>query len=129
MRNALILLLAGAGLSACASMDRTSLVEQGYAPGSLGVAAIGRQDWAAAERNLAEARDVRAGDPARLINLGRVYMATGRKSEALAAWRQALASEDQFMVETITGETVSTRELARRALALYEVQTASAETH
>jgi|GEM_PF-1727635 len=126
--NRALLLLAGAGLSGCASAGQAPFVEQGYARGSLGVAAIVRHDWSAAERQLQTSK-AQSRDPARLINLGRVYMETGRKSEALAVWRQALASEDVFVVETVTGEAVSTRELARRALALYgsDVRIASAE--
>lgn len=130
MKYPAILIAAAALASGCSTTGASPLVEQGYERGSLGVAAIAREDWDAAERNINEARSVRADDPARLINLGRVYMATGRRSEALAAWRRALASERQLMVETITGEVISTHELARRALALYDqdVRTASVGT-
>ncbi|MGZ8998602.1 MAG: hypothetical protein ACXW2T_07075 [Allosphingosinicella sp.] len=121
MRNALLVLVAAAGLSACASVGQAPLVEQGYARGSLGVAAIERQDWAAAERQMLQTSNVQANDPARLINLGHVYMETGRTSDALSVWRRALASESEFPVETVTGEIVSTRELARRALAFYDM--------
>jgi hypothetical protein len=95
-------------------------VEQGYDRGALGVAAIDRGDWASAEEQLMELRGVRADDPARLINLGKVYMETGRPALALSAWRLALASEKHFDVETRDGRVVSTADLARRALAMHD---------
>lgn len=129
MRNTVFMLAAAASLSACASMGEAPIAEQGYERGSLGVGAISREDWAAAERSLQES-SLPADDPARLINLGRVYMAMGRRAEALSAWRLALASDKPVTVETIGGEAISTADLARRALAYYDtdVRTASAPT-
>ena len=131
MRKSALAALAAIALSACAGKQPGMMVEQGYQRGALGVGAISREDWAAAERNISEATSLRADDPARLINLGRVYMATGRRGEALSAWRLALASDRPVMVETINGETISTADLARRALALYDtdVRTATAAPH
>jgi hypothetical protein len=65
-------------------------------------------------------------DPAKLINLGTVYMQTGRTAQALGAWRQALAAEKHFTVETADGRIASTRELAGEAIARHErvIQTA-----
>ena len=100
-------------------------VEQGYARGSLAVAAIERGDWARAEALLNDSRDVSRSDPARLLNLGHVYMQTGRTAEALAAWRAALASDRHARVATLGDRYVSTRDLAREALARYETTTAS----
>jgi len=119
MRGPAILALAAALVSACATGAEAPLVEQGYERGSLGVAAITRHDWAAAEKALMRSR-VRADDPAKLINLGRVYMETGRRDEAVAAWRKALASDRHFMAESADGKAVSTEILARRALAAAE---------
>jgi tetratricopeptide (TPR) repeat protein len=129
MRSVLILVSAAASLAACASTGDMQMVEQGYERGSLGVGAISREDWAAAERSL-EQSSLPKDDPARLINLGRVYMAMGRRAEALSAWRLALASDKPVTVETMGGEAISTAELARRALAFYDtdVRTASAGT-
>lgn len=116
-----LLLTAAAGcLAGCVSSDRADLVEQGYERGTLGVAAIARSDWASAEEGLTRRNTVRRDDPARLINLGRVYMETGREQEAVAAWRAALASERHFLVETADGRTVRTDQLARQALARYQ---------
>jgi len=107
-------------LSACATAGPAPMVEQGYQRGALGVAAINRGDWQAAEAQLLDVRGMRADDPARLINLGKVYMATGRPGMALSAWRLALASDRHFTVETVDGKLVSTEELARRALAQHD---------
>ena len=125
MRNVMLILAAGTALSACASTGGAPLVEQGYERGSLGVGAISREDWAAAERILQGSR-LPANDPARLINLGRVYMAMGRRAEALSAWRLALASDRHVVVQTMAGEAVSTADLARRAIALYETEVRTA---
>jgi Flp pilus assembly protein TadD len=112
--------LSAVSLSACATSQTAGLVENGYERGALGVAAIDRGDWAAAEKLLLEKRGVAADDPARLINLGKVYMETGRTGEALSAWRLALASDKHFTVETRDGKAVSTADLARHALSLYD---------
>jgi hypothetical protein len=112
-------------LSACAS-GPAPLVENGYNPGALGASAIAREDWAAAEAGLMRMDGVGEDDPARLINLGKVYMATGRTGQALTAWRLALASDRHEMVETMGGQYVSTKTLAERALAAYDTKPRSA---
>lgn len=119
MKTALLLALATTSLAACAGP--APMMEAGYRPGTLGVAAIDRQDWAAAEQALLTSRGVREDNPARLINLGQVYMATGRTDEALVAWRRAAASDRHFFVSTMSGEWVSTEQLAERALSRYGV--------
>ncbi len=119
MRLSLLLVAATASLAACATNDQVAMVEDGFERGSLGVAAIARRDWQAAEASI-EASRVAQNDPARLINLGTVYMETGRPGMALSAWRLALASPDHMMVATADGRWVSTRDLAERALAKHE---------
>ena len=103
-------------LAGCVS-NPGSIVEAGYPTGSLAVAAIDRGDWATAERLLTAESRLDADDPARLINLGRVYLETGRPAQAAAAWRQALASDRHVEVETLGGRTARTDEIARAALA------------
>ena len=100
-------------------------VEEGYPRGTLAVAAIERGDWARAEALLNDDREISRSDPARLLNLGHVYMQTGRTSEALTAWRAALASDRHTMVATLGDRYVSTRDLAREALSRFETVTAS----
>lgn len=99
-------------------------VEEGFPRGSLAVAAIERGDWARAEILLNDTRGIAQDDPARLLNLGEVYMRTGRTAQALAAWRAAEASTHHEMVATLGNRWVSTRELAREALARFETTTA-----
>jgi hypothetical protein len=117
---ALAAITLSAALSACAGSQPGMLVEQGYQRGALGVAAIDRGDWAAAETQLGERRGLNSNDPARLINLGKVYAETGRVNDAVAVWRLALESRRQFDVVTAEGRIVSTDQLAREALARYQ---------
>lgn len=99
-------------------------VEEGFPRGSLAVAAIDQGDWNRAEA-LLRTSSLDNRDPARLINLGAVYMRTGRSGEALAAWREALASNRHSEVETLGGRFISTRDLAREAIARYETAAVS----
>lgn len=119
MRQSALALIGAIGLSACATGDRGQLVEQGYERGALGVAAIEREDWAAAESQLTELRGISSDDPARLINLGKVYAETGRPGDAVTMWQLALASNRHFEVVTAQGRVVSTDQLAREALASF----------
>jgi Tfp pilus assembly protein PilF len=116
MRRLVIFALAALSLSACAANRAAPLAETGYAPGALAVAAIERGDWARAEALLTDAGRGAADDPARLINLGKVYWETGRPEQARAAWRRAMASAQPVEVDTMGGRTVSTLQLAREAL-------------
>jgi len=124
MKRLALIALAANALAACAATP-APIAEAGYPIGALALAAIERHDWATAERLLTTDRRLAADDPARLVNLGEVYMATGRTGEALAAWRQALASPNQAEVETLGGRTARTDQLAREALAHYQRTLAS----
>jgi Tfp pilus assembly protein PilF len=103
-------------LGSLAAAAPAQTVENGYPMGSLAVAAIERQDWATAERLLTQPSAIDRDDPARLINLGRVFMATGRPGLARDAFARAFASSRHTEVETLSGQIVSTRELSRLAL-------------
>lgn len=107
--------LAAFSLSACAMNRAAPLAEAGYQPGALAVAAIERGDWTRAEMLLTDTQRGNPDDPARLINLGKVYWETGRQDQARALWRRA-AAIDPVEVETRGGRTVSTTVLAREAL-------------
>jgi tetratricopeptide (TPR) repeat protein len=124
MKGIVIFALGMSALSACAATP-APIAEAGYPAGSLALAAIDRGDWATAERLLTSDRRLGENDPARLVNLGRVYMATGRTGEALAVWRQALASPNPAEVETLGGRTARTDQLAREALDHYQRTLAS----
>lgn len=127
MKNSALAALAATALSACAGNQPGMMVEQGYQRGALGVAAIDRGDWTAAETQLSELSGLRSDDPARLINLGKVYAETGRVADAVTVWQLALASKRQFEVVTADGRIASTDQLAREALARYQpaLQTAA----
>lgn len=58
-----------------------------------------------------------ADDPARLINLGVAYARQGDRVRAREAFRQAIASEKRYDLETASGRWVESRSLAFRALA------------
>ena len=113
----LLAALSAVSLSACATNRAAPLTETGaYQPGALAVAAIERQDWARAEFLLTDAQRGSTEDPARLINLGKVYWETGRQDQARALWRRAAAMQP-VEVETRGGRSISTAVLAREALA------------
>ena len=115
----LLAALSAVPLSACAVNRAAPLAETGaYQPGALAVAAIERQDWTRAEVLLTDTQRGSTEDPARLINLGKVYWETGRQDQARALWRRAAAMAP-VEVETMGGRSVSTAVLAREALASY----------
>jgi len=96
-------------------MQTAALDEVGYAPGSLGYAAIMTQDWAKAERQLT-ASDVATDDPARLLNLAHVYRKTGREADAQRVYRQVAEQRNHFLVELADGQVASSRELALKGI-------------
>ena len=113
---AILALLSAASLSACATNRAAPLAETGtYAPGALAVAAIERRDWGRAEQLLVARAGSDSEDPGLLLNLGKVYWATGRQDQARALWRRAAAMAPMD-VETVGGRSVSTAVLAREAL-------------
>ncbi|MGE0774475.1 MAG: hypothetical protein AB7G25_09355 [Sphingomonadaceae bacterium] len=81
--------------------------------------AIARGEWAVAEQKLTGMSGSAAADPARLINLGKVYMATGRREQALEVWRQAAETPKPYLVELQDGSVASIDQVAKTALARY----------
>ncbi|WP_162806749.1 tetratricopeptide repeat protein [Sphingosinicella terrae] len=116
----------GAAALAMGTSAYAQTMEEGFPAGSLAVAAIERGDWATAERLLEEDRGLARDNPARLVNLGRVYMATGRTGQALAVWRDAMADRHPEEIVTAGGRVTTTDRLAREAIAHYEQALASA---
>jgi cytochrome c-type biogenesis protein CcmH/NrfG len=114
MRYVFACLVAAVPLSACA-MQQERMVETGVPRGALAVAAIDSGNLTLAEHQLANS-SLGSEDPARLINLGTVYMRQGRMKEAAAAWQEALAAPSRI-VATATGHLARTDDLARTALA------------
>jgi Tfp pilus assembly protein PilF len=83
-----------------------------------GYSAILSADYATAERELRSA-PVDVSDPARNINLGIVLAKTGHPDLAAREFQQVLAS-DEVTVTVLNGYSVSSHDVARRALALLE---------
>lgn len=126
MKSLSLIALGGLCISASAMAAQPSATVTVNAPDPFAAGAIQRGDLSRAEALLTDPR-LDAGDPVRLINLGDVYWLSGRQGEAIAAWRQALASRVNYDVETSGGRMISTYELAREALAMHAspVMTAS----
>lgn len=126
MKSLSLIALGGLCLSASAMAAQPSATVTVNAPDPLAAAAIQRGDLAQAEAQLTDPR-LDAADPVRLINLGDVYWLSGRRNEAIAAWRRALTSPDQYDVVTAGGRMLSSDQLAREALAAHPlpVMTAS----
>jgi hypothetical protein len=118
MKYLSLVALAGLCVSASAMAAQAPVTITGHGADPLAVAAIQQGDLARAEILLTNGR-LDAGDPVRLINLGDVYWLSGRQNEAVAAWRLALASRDQYDVETVGGRRLSTYDIAREALAAH----------
>ena len=118
MKSLSLLALGGLCLSASAMAAQSPVTVTAQVPDPLAVHAIQQGDLARAEALLTDRR-LDAGDPMRLINLGDVYWLAGRQGDAIKAWQSALASRDQYDVETAGGRMLSTYDIAREALALH----------
>jgi hypothetical protein len=124
MRGAIIGAAAAALLGGCAS-TQVAAVETGHPRGSLGVAAIDRGDFVGAERLLTQGPHADSEHPARLINLGYVYLQTDRNEEAARVLRQALAQPRPRDLVTIDGREIDSHSLARELLARAQVRLAA----
>lgn len=125
MRAFLLVPLIGLALPAVAAEKQAPRVETGFEVGALGLAAIDRRDWSAAEQQLLATRGVSTNDPARLINLGRVYAETGRHNLAIASFRKAMESPHPYAVTLGDGTVATTDQVARAALARYDLASAN----
>ena len=126
MKALSLVALGGLCLSASAMAAQAPVTVTGYVSDPLAVRAIQQGDLARAEALLTDRR-LDADDPLRLINLGDVYWLAGRQGDAVQTWQRALASRQQYDVETTGGRVLSTYDIAREALALHgqPMQTAS----
>ncbi|MBV9883225.1 MAG: hypothetical protein JO276_09470 [Sphingomonadaceae bacterium] len=124
MKMLSLVTLACLSAPAVAAPPASTITVHGADP--VAVAAIQQGDLARAEAILNDGR-LDANDPVRLINLGDVYWLAGRQRDAISAWRRALASPNQYDVETAGGRFLPTYVIAREALALHgqPMQTAS----
>ena len=122
MYKNLLALAVGVAMAGCATAgEKTALtIETGFPSGALGLAAIERGDWKTAEAQLTAMQGVGENDPARLINLGQVYMNTNRPGLAIQTWQRALASPHHYQVTVANGTVASTRDVAMTALSRYQ---------
>jgi Flp pilus assembly protein TadD len=112
----LALLPAMVAISAPAAAQFATVNEPAPGYGSLLGANYGQ-----AEKEIRSA-NVSAYDPARSINLGVALAKTGRSADAAAQFRSVLLEPDVEMV-VANGSTVTSHEVARRALAALEDST------
>lgn len=110
-----ILLAALAAAVASPALAQTA-GELGYARGALGYDALVAGDLWTAEVQIETARDIDAADPARLINLGYIHMRTGRIQTAQRLFEAARDSARPTMLVLASGEVISSRDVAQRAL-------------
>lgn len=80
-----------------------------------GYHALAAGNFTSAQATLEQDRAT-AADPARLINLGYIYMRAGREHEARAIFDRVRTSFDPVEVELANGEVTDTHVIARRAL-------------
>lgn len=89
--------------------------EIGYSKGALGAAALIKGDNERALKQILTSK-VDANDPAKLINLGRVYARMGRTADAARAFQAVIDSRDHFDVMLSDGRVMDSRAVARRLL-------------
>lgn len=118
MRTIVLGILAAA--SATTALANGPSGEVGYTRGALGFDALVRADYRTAEQQLEARQGVAANDPARLLNLGLVHWQTGRTDSARALFVAVRDSHRSVMLELANGESIDSRDAARRALARME---------
>ncbi len=90
--------------------------EIGYTKGALGYDALIAGQNEIALQQLEAAENVDAKDPARLINLGQVYLRMGRRGDAARMFMAAMKSNRHFDLVLANGEVVNSRDAADQAL-------------
>lgn len=108
---ALAVSLVAAAASAGLAKDKSEI---GYPLGSLGTKAIVAANYETAEHQLLNS-DVDVNDPARLLNLGHIYAATGRPDQARSAFSRVLRQDDLDLI-LANGSHMSSHEAARNSL-------------
>ncbi len=90
--------------------------EIGYAKGALGYDALVAGQNEIALQQLEAAEKVDANDPARLINLGQVYVRMGRTGDAARMFMAAMKSDRNFDLVLANGTVINSRDAADQAL-------------
>lgn len=89
--------------------------EINYPQGSLGYDALVSANYKVAEDQIKGDEKVSSNDPAKLINLGQIYLNTGRRDQAIAMFEKAMRVRNVQLV-LASGRVVGSRDLARQAL-------------
>jgi Flp pilus assembly protein TadD len=90
--------------------------EIGYADGALGYDALVAGDNSSALKLLEASKKVHKNDPARLINLGQVYVRTGRLNDAANMFMAAMHNNRSFDLLLADGTVINSRKAAELAL-------------
>jgi len=90
--------------------------EIGYAKGALGYDALVAGQNEIALQQLEAAEKVDANDPARLINLGQVYVRMGRTGDAARMFMAAMKSDRNFDLVLANGTVINSWDAADQAL-------------
>ena len=96
--------------------------EVGYPQGALGYDALVQGDFRTAEIQLQTSPSA-ANDPARLINMGYLYLRTGRVANARQLFEAVRDGRDHFDVELANGTVEDSRIVASRVLARMNSET------
>ena len=110
------LLLAGLIIPSAAYAQQDS-GEIGYHQGALGYDALVSGDYKKAEAQIEKSVENHGNDPAKMINLGIIYMNTGRTAEGESLLNAAANSRDHFPLILADGREMDSRQVARLALA------------
>lgn len=89
--------------------------EIGYQRGALGYDALVSANYSAAEKQILADRTAARGDPAKLINLGTIYLQTNRRDQALVAFNAVLDAEEVELI-LADGTETSSHDVARRMI-------------
>lgn len=98
--------------------------EVGYERGALGFEALKAKKPDLAERQILSDRSAASDDPAKLINLGTVYLTTNRSAMAKDAFSKVLAAEEVDLV-LANGTERGSHAIAREGLRQVERKDAS----
>ncbi len=114
MRN-LAFLASSALVMAAPTAAQSPAGELGYQRGALGYDALVSANYSAAEKQILADRSAARSDPAKLINLGTIYLQTNRRNQALLAFNRVLDAEEVDLI-LADGSESSSHDVARRMI-------------
>lgn len=96
-----------------------------YPAGSIGYEALVRGDNERAISDILKSEKISRHDPAKLLNLGRAYVRTGRTAEAATLFKAALDSRDSVELVLADGRVMNSKTAAKMAYAGLQMRMAS----